>query len=118
MIIRGWTRWRGLVGKHFPLHNIQVVAVGQPLNKVQRFLTRLNQLGVPSSSMIRPTKDELAGRLLVRDKQGDEIVICSLDKVFERESLLLFLAELRQRSVKVESVAQHNWLGRKRRASR
>ena len=63
--IRGQTS-RGLVEKRFRLQDIQMIAIGEPLNRTERFFEKLNRLGVPRTSMISLTKDLKAGRLLSR----------------------------------------------------
>jgi hypothetical protein len=94
---------RGFVEKRFQLGRVEAIAIGEELNRAERILEKLNQLGVPKTNMIRMTKDLKAGRLLVRAEHGEETVFHFVDKVFDRERLLALLAELSRRGVNLET---------------
>ena len=104
-VVRGQTS-RGLIEKQYALGDIQAIAIGEQLNAAERFFDTLRQLGVPKTSNIELVKDLKAGRLLIVDRAGRREVFHFVDKVFDGNSLLLFVAELSKRGVTISGPAE------------
>lgn len=100
--VRGQTAG-GFTERRYPVGEIEAVAFGAGLNPAERVLDRLHQLGIPRTGSVQVVKDLKAGRLVVVDKAGGELVVHFFDRVFDLDSLLEFAAELSRRGVLIGS---------------
>lgn len=85
-----------------PLNRIRRVVFGQPLNRLERLLDKLDEIGVPKTSMAM-NKDLKAGQLLVQTTDDTCTVFHFVDIAFDENDLAKFFVELKRRGLAVET---------------
>ena len=96
-------RLPGFTTKEFEFANDEVerVVYGQKLSGMERFLDRLDELGVPRTSQ-HIAKDLKKGRLFVVCRSEERFDFQLLDKAFDDKQLLEFFAALDQNNVAID----------------
>ena len=96
-------RLPGFTTKEFEFFNTDVerVVYGQKLSGMERFLDRLDELGVPRTSQ-HIAKDLKRGRLFVVCRDGERFDFQFLDKAFDDNQLLKVFSALDENDVAID----------------
>ncbi|TWT75793.1 hypothetical protein CA13_73660 [Planctomycetes bacterium CA13] len=85
----------------FPNADVERVIYGQRLSGMEKFLDRLDELGVSRGQHV--IKDLKKGRLFVFHKDGSHVDFQFVDKAFDDDQLLAFFSALDANDVPVEA---------------
>ena len=87
---------------HFRFDSMERVIYGQRLNGMEKFLDKLDEIGVSRGSMT-VVKEIKAGRLSILHKHAERTNFQFVDKAFDNAQLLMFFEVLDAHGVHIEA---------------